>query len=198
MKQRSYYGRIANNIQRAYYFKEQFISKNWYYFDFRSFITDFKTFRKTWKKFVDNFFRQTGIRLFGVIEHQSRSPWNFHVHAIAILHDELNNKLKNAISSEWIKAGGSSFLPKPPREDDPFCKLRYILKASYGNRSSGRKTKPKEMCVNHHVSTNLDPLPWKGQMLPTNHISHTKLKALVDDYFSKEKKTFPTSIRSII
>ena len=138
-RDKSYYGRIANNTQRAYYFIEQFKSDNWYYCDFRSFISDISTFRKTWKKFAENYFRRTGVKLFGVIEHQGRSPWNYHVHAIGVWGEELSDKAIAQIKAEWRRMGGSSGKIDRPWEDDPYRKLRYILKPSYGNRGKGGK-----------------------------------------------------------
>ena len=197
-RDKSYYGRIANNTQRAYYFIEQFKSDNLYYCDFRSFISDISTFRRTWKKFAENYFRRTGVKLFGVIEHQGRSPWNYHVHAIGVWGEELSEKAIAQIKAEWRRMGGSSGKIDRPWEDDPYRKLRYILKPSYGNRGKGRKTKSTDRCLNQHLWLNLYPSPWKGQMLPTNRVHATKLKELVLNYFSEENETNPTLISSII
>lgn len=197
-KDKSYYGRIANNTQRAYYFIEQFKSDYWYYCDFRSFISDISSFRKTWKKFAENYFRRTGVKLFGVIEHQSRSPWNYHVHAIGVWDEELTGKLKKRIKDEWIRAGGSSSKIDIPWEVDPFRKLRYILKPSYGNRGKGRKTKSTDKCINQHLYLNLNPHPWKDQMLPINRVHASKLKDLVHDYYSEENDAEMTYFTSII
>ena len=197
-RDKSYYGRIANNTQRAYYFIEQFKSDNWYYCDFRSFISDISTFRKTWKKFAENYFRRTGVKLFGVIEHQGRSPWNYHVHAIGVWGEELSDKAIAEIKAEWRRMGGSSGKIDKPWEDDPYRKLRYILKPSYGNRGKGRKTKSTERYINQHLWLNLNPSPWKGQMLPTNRVNATKLKGMVLNYYSSENAEVCERFKPII
>ena len=128
-RDKSYYGRIANNTQRAYHFIEQFKSDNWYYCDFRSFISDISTFRKTWKKFAENYFRRTGVKLFGVIEHQGRSPWNYHVHAIGVWYEELSDIAIVEIKTEWRRVGGSSGKIDKPWEDEPLSKVKIHFKA---------------------------------------------------------------------
>jgi hypothetical protein len=104
-RDKSYYGRIAKNTQRAYYF----------------------------------------------IEHQGRSPWNYHVHAIGVWCEELSDIAIVEIKTEWRRVGGSSGKIDKPWEDDPYRKLRYILKPSYGNRGNGRKTKSTDRCLNQDL-----------------------------------------------
>lgn len=94
--------------------------------------------------------------------------------------------------------GGSSGKIDKPWEDDPYRKLIYILKPSYGNRGKGRKTMSTDRYLNQHLWLNLNPLPWTGRMLPTNRVHATKLKDLVFNYFSEENEKTPTPIASII
>ena len=200
MNQRSYYARIANNIERAYYFKEQFKSEIWYYFDFRSLITDIKTFRQIWKKFCDNYFKRTGIILFGVIEHTESEPWHYHIHSIGITFKKLTNRFRQEIRQAWMDftKDDSSVTIVPPNPEDPLRRLRYNLKASYGNRSKERKVKPMDNFINHHVCVNLNPLPWSGQRMPSDRFNESKLKKIVDDYFSKERNFKPTIIPPLV
>lgn len=196
MSDRSYFGRVANNIERAFHVKEQLLEHStWYYLDLRSLIKDLKTFQQAWKKFVAKFWRATGIKLFGIIEHQGTDPSNYHIHAV-IITDQKVSQAK--ISEAWIgQAGkGSSVLLDPPITSDPYRKLRYILKSNYHPR--GRKTKPQDKAINYHVHANFDSLPWSGEILPTNRFHHTKLKQLVRNYFPVEKSSDPVEIRSLV
>ena len=198
MSDRNYYGRIANNIQRAYYFKEQHLSDIWYYFDFRSEIKDRASFQKVWKKFC-RYFRTTDIKLFGIVEHQGSSPWHFHVHSVIVPNEVLpeHGKVVNDIKRAWIDAGGVDSSFRPPKQDDPFRFYRYSLKATKP-RVRGRKTKPSDKAINFHVYCNLDSLPWSGQMMPTNHIDPEKLKHQVHDYFSAKHENQPVKLRSFL
>ena len=208
MNQRSYYSRIANNIQRAYYFNEQFKSDIWYYFDFRSLISDIKTFRQTWKKFCDNYFKRTGIILFGLIEHTETEPFHFHIHAIGITFKVLTKKFEKEVQQAWMKftKDDSSATIEPPIPEDPLRRFRYSLKAistrrlrfNYAKRSKGRRVKPTDKFINYHVCVNLNPLPWSGQRMPSDRFQPSKLKKIVDDYFSKEKNITPSIIPSLV
>lgn len=194
MSDRTYFGRVANNIERAFHVKEQLLEHStWYYLDLRSLIKDLKTFQQAWKKFVAKFWRATGIKLFGIIEHQGKDPWHYHIHAV-IITDQKVSQAK--ISKAWIDSGGSSASLVPPKPSDPYRKLRYFLKSNYHPR--GRKTKPQDKAINYHVHANLDSLPWSGEILPTNRFHHTKLKQLVRNYFPVEKSSKPVQIHSLV
>jgi len=206
MQDRNYFSRIMNNINRAYYFKEQELSDSvdWHYADFYSKKTDIKQFRKIWKKFCANYFKRTEIKMFGLIEHQRKQGDDFghlHIHAVIISDAPIpkHGRLLERIRFEWKRAGGTTANIILPNQNDPFEKFRYLLKGGYGERlPPSKRTKPSDKHINHHLYLNLDPLPWSGISMPSNHIHHSKHKQLVREYFSKEKKTFPTSIRPII
>ena len=65
----------------------------------------------------------------GVIEHQGRSPWNYHVHAIGVWDEELSDKAIAEIKAEWRRMGGSSGKIDKPWEDDPYRKVKIHFKA---------------------------------------------------------------------
>ena len=60
------------------------------------------------------------------------------------------------------------------------------------------KTKSTDRCLNQHLCLNLNPSPWKGQMLPTNRVNATKLKDFVHNYFSEENDTYTIRLSPLI